>query len=1403
MPLEGLWRLVSREETGKLAPEFGGYMPLIDPDRPAARLGRGASRRRISAAASSSASLLALALLLAGSPAIADGGRGGDNFGAIGQGGAGGTDNPTGAGGRGGDSTSLPAGGGGGGAGALIGGAGGFAYGGPGIGEGGAGGVHGSVAIVAPAGNSTGTNGFSGLIGGLTDGGGGGGGGGGYGAVVTGSGASGILAGIVAGGHGGNGGDSVNAFGGSGGGGGVGLFFTNENQAKTLLVIGEVRGGAGGAGGIGYNGNRDGSAGAGGAGIVGANLSIINYGIISGGLDGAGANRAAAIRFTGGANTLSFGNATSGLDGGIVIETGTLTLDQDTDVTVENDISGAGGLIKAGAGTVVLTGVNVYSGDTLVQSGRLVADGVTGLSAFSETSNFTVAAGATIEVRDTLASYTTIGSLSGAGSVEIGSGATLSTGFTDVTSTFSGTITGAGSFDFSGQGTQILTGSGNAIGGDLVVCACGGSGQLIIRGGSFAVGSDILVGGGTLAVEQGATLDNGTGTLLAAGAVRIDGTGSSVSTGMFALVSISEAASLTVSGGATLDADLAVIEGGFLPVSATVTGDGSRWTIGGGLLTISVSSTEAAAVTVADGGVIDVNGGAIEIGTPGTLQIGNGGRAGTILAAGIVNDGALVANFTDMATLAADVSGAGSLTKRGAGTLTLSGANSYTGGTVLEGGAVSIASDNNLGDVSGALTLNGGVLQVTGTALTQLSRDIVFGAAGGGFDIAAAANGFTVTQSFSGPGGLAKAGAGSLLLAGTHGYSGATAVTGGTLLAGQAGSFSVNSAFTLSAGAKLDLGGFNQTIGSLAGAGTVSLGAGTLTAGGDGSSTSFAGSITGSGGLTKTGAGSFTLTGTNSYSGATTLAAGRLVVNGSAENSVVTVAGGTLGGSGTVGGINVAAGGMVAPGNSIGTLKVSGNVAFGAGSIYQVEVDAAGHSDRIAASGSATLAGGSVEVLAASGNYSAATDYAILTTSGGITGQFGSVSSNLAFLTPSLSYGATAVTLTMTRNGATFDRVAQTRNQGFIGIAAEGLGAGNPVYDALLSATAGEARAGFDLLSGEAHAQAVSARIGESALVREAILSRLRKPLLNRHVPDVGAAFSADLPGRAAATFIPAPQPRPRYVVWGEAVGGQGSSDADGNAAGLSRRTGGALLGADVLLYDNPGSSLRAGLAGGYTQSRFDLDSRLSKGRLESGHAALYAGARFGALRLDGGLAYSWSESDIRRQVQIRGFGDFLHSQRPGNVAQAFAEIGYGFRFESFAIEPFAQLALLRVSTDAGVEQGGPAALRLSATEQLLGFTTLGLRAEAQLAATPFFAHATLGWRHGFGDLTPQALTAFATGATSSLVFAAPIDRDALAAELGLDWRASSSATLGLTYAATVGESAQDHALKGRVEMRF
>ncbi len=163
-----------------------------------------------------------------------------------------------------------------------------------------------------------------------------------------------------------------------------------------------------------------------------------------------------------------------------------------------------------------------------------------------------------------------------------------------------------------------------------------------------------------------------------------------------------------------------------------------------------------------------------------------------------------------------------------------------------------------------------------------------------------------------GPGAFTKTGAGALTLSGSNTYTGATIVDGGSLVLGAAERLANASAVTVAAGATLNLNGFNETLGSLAGAGSVTLGAGALTVGANGTSTSFSGVMSGAGTLTKIGAGTQALSGANSYSGLTTISAGALKVQ-SAAGLGDTAAGTTV--------------------NSGAELQLQGDVAIGAESL--------------------------------------------------------------------------------------------------------------------------------------------------------------------------------------------------------------------------------------------------------------------------------------------------------------------------------------------------------------------------------------------------------------------------------------------------------------------------------------
>ena len=235
----------------------------------------------------------------------------------------------------------------------------------------------------------------------------------------------------------------------------------------------------------------------------------------------------------------------------------------------------------------------------------------------------------------------------------------------------------------------------------------------------------------------------------------------------------------------------------------------------------------------------------------------------------------------------ASIPTSGSLIKLGAGTLTLTGTNTYSGGTTFAGGILSVARDASLGAAAAPLSFDGGVLQVTGTNFTATDRPITWANGGGGLDIADPANTFTLSQSLAGSGGLAKLGVGTLALSGTNTYAGPTTIAAGTLRAIGGQAIGDRSAVLVGAGATLALAD-SETVGSLAGQGRVALGSARLTAGGDGSSTSFAGTLDGTGGLTKAGAGTLTLSGTNTYTGGTTIAAGTLQVGaGGTSGSLV------------------------------------------------------------------------------------------------------------------------------------------------------------------------------------------------------------------------------------------------------------------------------------------------------------------------------------------------------------------------------------------------------------------------------------------------------------------------------------------------------------------------------------
>ncbi|SEE28609.1 outer membrane autotransporter barrel domain-containing protein [Rhizobiales bacterium GAS191] len=644
--------------------------------------------------------------------------------------------------------------------------------------------------------------------------------------------------------------------------------------------------------------------------------------------------------------------------------------------------------------------------------------------------------------------------------------------------------------------------------------------------------------------------------------------------------------------------------------------------------------------------------------------------------------------------------------------------------------------------------------------------------------------------------------------------------------------------FITNAGGRFDISALSSagtTSGSIEGAGRYFLGSKALTVGSNNLSTIVSGIISdggivgGVGGsLIKLGTGTLLLTGANTFTGPTIVGGGILEVNGSLVSPVTVNNGGTLMGSGTIGGLSVTGGGTVLPGDAIGTLNVNGNAAFAAGSTFQVEVNAAGQNDKILATGKATLSGGTVQVIADPGTYSASTRYTILTANGGVTGTFAqlSASANFAtgsiFLTPTLSYDANDVFLNLAQ--APFTSVALTRNEIATAGAIQALGPGNRIFDAVFAqTTAANARQAYDALSGEIHASAVTAAFEDQRLPREAIFDRLSQPA---ETPVLGAAttmtgaYAADLPSGKGPALAPVAvqmvQPR-LFGLWGQGFGDWGQTNGDHNAAKLSRDTGGFIIGADAerQLWNG---DWRFGIAGGYSDDSLKVSARGSSGDYQSIFGSLYGKASYGAIDLKAGAILAATNTHTRRSILFPGFADAASSSYGGYAAQGFGELGYRLPFHgtlwsyvpgleslSATYEPFLQGAILHIDQNRYVETAlTPAALIGAARGYDLGTTTLGLRTQYQLASLPGFTWTSLlGWRHAFGDTIPKVNQTFVGSFSSFTIAGVPIDRDAFVSETTLDYAVSQKVTVGVSYSGQYGKHATDSAFKGHVAVSF
>jgi autotransporter-associated beta strand protein len=149
------------------------------------------------------------------------------------------------------------------------------------------------------------------------------------------------------------------------------------------------------------------------------------------------------------------------------------------------------------------------------------------------------------------------------------------------------------------------------------------------------------------------------------------------------------------------------------------------------------------------------------------------------------------------------------LIKYGTGLLTIAGDATYTGGTTINGGAVMLGTGGTSGSVKGNITF---CSDPTDTWCDTSTKKML------GFN---RSDVYAYNGSISGPGQVFQLGAGTTVMGGASTYTGPTYVNAGVLQAGGLNVFSPNSLYNVATAAALDLHGFDQTIGGLAGSGPV------------------------------------------------------------------------------------------------------------------------------------------------------------------------------------------------------------------------------------------------------------------------------------------------------------------------------------------------------------------------------------------------------------------------------------------------------------------------------------------------------------------------------------------------------------------------------------------------------
>ncbi|WP_261280257.1 autotransporter outer membrane beta-barrel domain-containing protein [Serratia marcescens] len=579
--------------------------------------------------------------------------------------------------------------------------------------------------------------------------------------------------------------------------------------------------------------------------------------------------------------------------------------------------------------------------------------------------------------------------------------------------------------------------------------------------------------------------------------------------------------------------------------------------------------------------------------------------------------------------------------------------------------------------------------------------------------------------------------------------------------------------------------------------------------------------------------------------------AGSDVNNGQSYSSAASIkAGGTLGGNGTLGQTEIQSGGHISPGDgNIGTLTLKRYLNFIGESFYDVDIAGDGRSDQLLVAGKTTISDQAkvqVTALDPQTSYKTGQSYRILTSDGGIEGQFAAAVSKSAFLDVALNHSANAVDLTIAQKDTggenpggenpggenpggenpggenpggenpggenpggenpggenpggenpgsgkpgIFQTVAESGNQWNTAGALSTLTQSGPslaLYNSLLLLSAPEAREAFNQLSGEVYPSMQSNLIAGSTQLFNVLNQRMLRLFDNDSLPVPPLAMSLVQPAQAQNSG-----------VWGQTFSSWGRNSGNGNVGKLDGNTTGFLLGADRKLADH---NVRIGGYFGYSRGDYDVDSRRSKADTDNYHLGLYAAGQQDAFSLRGALGYTWHKIEGKRNVDFSGFSDRLKSDYDANSLLAFTEAGYRFGQPEMNVEPFINLSYIRLHTDSFQESGGAAALSVRNETMNTFYSTLGVRGVTELPKNVSL-YGSLGWQHAYGDKNTSSRMAFA-GSDVFVTQGQAVDDNVMVGDIGVSVKLSRAATLDVGYQGQFGADTRVNSVNANLRWSF